>query len=155
MVTVAIVAILAALAYPKFNKMRASLRLASAARSLYGDLQLARLKAIENSVSYTVIFDQKVSGQTYSYVVIEDKNNNGECDSPECSTTGNDVVIKKVVIEDEFPGVTISNNTIPNKAVRFTPRGLSTTGGTVTFKNDYGRTAKVVVSIIGRIRMEM
>ncbi len=152
MVAIAIVAILTGIAYPSFRKMRASLRLNAAARALYGDIQLARIKAMEKSVSYTIIFGQQVSGVTYDYVIIEDKNNNGICDSPDCGTTGDDVIIKKVLISSEFPHISISPNI---SYLRFNMRGFVSSNGSITLTNQYGKSAKVTISALGRIKLEI
>jgi len=154
-----------------FRRMAADMRLKAAARRLYGDLQLAKIKAIEKSTSVSVIFDQPItegaSATTYSYVVIEDKDNNCQCNSPDCGTSGDDIILGKTLISKEFRGITISENTFPKNqdnlhALRFNAKGFPKKGtdngfasGTVTLSNQYGTTAQVIVNSLGRIRLKL
>ena len=168
MVVVAIIAVVAGVAYPTFRSMGANMRVKAAARRLYGDLQLAKMKAIEKNTSHTVIFGQPITEgsntTTYSYVIIEDKDHNCECNCTECGGTGSDVIVNKTIIGNEFRGISISGNTLGINddglhATRFDTKGFpkSNSGGfgagTVTFTNQYGNIAKVVISSLGKISL--
>jgi len=174
LVVVAIIAVIAGVAYPTFRSMGANMRVKAAARRLYGDLQLAKMRAIEKSTSHTVIFGQTVSNIIYDYVIIEDRDHNEppagtgfcECECTACGGTGNDVIVNKTIIGDEFKGVSISGNTLgtnndspPLHVIRFDTRGFPRNNsggfgaGTVTFTNQYGNTAQVIITSLGKIKL--
>lgn len=155
-VTVAVLAILAAIAVPSFRDTLDKRRLIGAAEQLYGDLQYARSEAINSKAHVVVSFTG--SGTPWCYGLA----------TASCScTTSNDCHlhnIEKVVSQQGFNNVSLTGNTFPGGATAFEPRrGIARLPsnaiafGRATFTVNAGtsnaRTLEVVVSEFGRVRI--
>jgi len=79
MITIAIIAVLAAIAVPNMIGWRSGTKLQGAVENLRGDLQWAKLKAVQESEFVTVLF---LAGGT-SYEVFMDSTPNGVRDAGE------------------------------------------------------------------------
>jgi len=157
---VAIIGIVLAIAVPTFSRFKASSKVKGTAMLVYGDLNLAKIKAMETGVSHTVIFGQQIGGVTYDYVVIKDDDGDCEYDDPD------EEVLRRVLFADDYQGVSIQNNTLANNddglpAVRFNSKGFSKNNsggfgaGTITLQESrYSMTKDVVISSMGRIKIE-
>ena len=159
MTVIVIIGILLAIAIPTFARFRADSKLRGTALLLYGDLNFAKIKAMETGVSHTVIFGQQIENTTYTYVVIKD-------DDVDCEYDSGEDIVKKVLFTDTYKGISIQNTTLPNNddglpAVRFNNKGISknNTGGfgagTITLQeNTYNNTKDVVISSLGRVKIQ-
>jgi len=157
---VAIIGIVLAIAIPTFSRFKAGSKLKGTAMLLYGDLNFAKIKAMETGVSHTVIFGQQIGGTTYAYVVIKDDDADCEYDDPD------EDLLKKVLFTDDYEGISIQKNTLGNNddglpAIRFNNKGISknNTGGfgagTITLQeNKYNKTIDVVISSMGRVKIQ-
>lgn len=135
----AIVAVLAAVAYPQFKPDR----LAAAARTMHGDLAYARTLAINRRASVRVIFDLADGNggvMDTRYKIHRDADDNGEIDPGE-EVTNRD-------LQTDFTGISFSAN---RGAAVFSPLGTSNSG-TITL-TDGSDAKRVIFSWTGRIRI--
>jgi type IV fimbrial biogenesis protein FimT len=164
LVTIAIIAILSAIAIPRFSQWLPNYRLKSAARDVVSNFQMAKLTAIKKGVNCTITFNKTIGGTFYNYVVYEDANNNLEYDA-------GDQVVNKVVFSDHYAGVsfdtaqgggdgldfTDNDNSLPSTAFRLNGLTRDNAGGsgagTVFLKNGQNKTASISVSAAGNVRI--
>jgi len=138
-VVTAIVAILAAMAYPQFRPDE----LSAATRMMHGDLEHSRTLAIDRKSKVRVIFEvldgegETVNGQ---YKIHQDKDGDGQIDP------GEDVTIRNLCTD--YRGVTFNSN---RQAAVFYPQGTSNSG-TVTL-TDGSDSKRVIFSWTGRVRI--
>jgi prepilin-type N-terminal cleavage/methylation domain-containing protein len=142
MVTVAILAILVALAMPSFNAFVAKGRLSGAAEALAQDLQLARSEALRLNTEVRFSFSP---GSTWCYGSI--------ASSTACScTTANDCTLRQVD-GSAYAGVTMSmpDPTFASNTAIFTARqGLANTGA-VQFTHPNAGTLRVSLGAAGQV----
>ncbi|HOF04781.1 MAG TPA: GspH/FimT family pseudopilin, partial [Syntrophales bacterium] len=81
-IVIAVMTIIAALAYPNFQGFMASRRLNGAARQVQGDLLAARMRAVSENREIKVKF---INGNQYT--MFYDYNNNGQVDTGEAIET--------------------------------------------------------------------
>jgi type IV fimbrial biogenesis protein FimT len=117
MVTLAIIAVVLAIAIPAYNTQVPRFRLNGAARKVMGDLMGARMNAVKLNTTVTVNFDGALNTYTVSYV-----NEDG------------DTVSETFNIQTHFPGVSID----ADASVIFSSSGIRGTGSSasVTIEND-------------------
>ena len=142
MTVLAITTILSALAIPNLIAWRDSAKLNSAARTLMSDLSLARITAIKSynpgGVGVRVLF----SNSGYTVFIDDDKNNTVD--------TG-----EEVIRHADYPaGVTMIVCTFTGNRTLFVRTGWVSPAGTVTLSRGRGSLMNVVVSSVGRIRVE-
>ena len=138
-IVTAIIAVLAAVAYPQFRPDEVE----GAASMMHGDLEYARSLAINNKNRVRVMFDlldghgKTLDGQ---YKIHDDTDDDGEIDP------GEDAAIR--TLQEDFKSVSFSAN---RKAAIFNPQGTSNSG-TVTVTNG-SDSKRIVFSWTGRIRI--
>ncbi len=125
LVALAVLGLLLSLGLPPFKRLMAAIRLSGAAQHLASDLHLARFQAIARSTTARLLF----RGTGYELQV-------GDQD-PE-------------PLRELPPGVQITRIT---RTPVFYPRGTAVPAGSITLSNASG-SKRVVVSIVGRIRVE-
>lgn len=138
LVVTAIMSILTAIAVPNFVSMRPSLRLNGASRQVFGKLMWARAQAVEENITYSVVFTNNHAMQ-----IIRDANANGAADTGEST--------ESVDIQTEYPDCTFavtSGDTTPN----FHGRGTADGQTEITISNTAG-TRRVTVTATGNIRI--
>jgi type IV fimbrial biogenesis protein FimT len=138
-VVMAIIAILTTLAYPQFKPDE----LSGATRMMHGDLQHARMLAVDQRSRVTVLFEVlNGSGETIAgqYKIHQDKNSDGQIDLGEVVTIRN--------LSTDYRGVTFNAN---RPAAVFYPQGTANSG-TVTL-TDGSDSKRVIFSWTGRIRI--
>lgn len=144
MITIAIAAILSALAIPNWLAWRATAKINGAVTTLRGDLEMAKMRAIKENASVAAVFT--ASG----YNIFIDNGAGGGI--PDDSTqNGSEIILRTRQLS---PGVTASNNFV--NTVSFNGRGRPTPllGGTVTLADGGGNQRLVVFSMVGRIRVQ-
>ena len=156
-VTVAVLAILAAIAAPSFQETLNKRRLIGAAEQLYADLQYARSEAAKRNAYVVVTFTG--TGSTWCYGISTASCSCTATSGPSlCQLDG----VTKVVDQQGFKNVSLTGNTFPGGATAFEPqRGIARLPsnaiafGTATFTVNAGasnaRTSEVVVSSFGRV----
>ena len=161
MIVIAVLGILAAVAIPNYMDWLPKSRVNGAARELFTEMQLARMKAISENNNYVITFDTANN----NYSIYDDENNDGKGQGGEW--------VKTVNIQDNYPGIEfgyiVANNPdgdLITKAVTFTgdpkrfafrPTGLANKRGSVflipagSSKKDRQRDITVITT--GRVRL--
>ena len=161
MVTVAILAIIAAIAVPSYREYIPKVRASGAARELFTQIQLARQKAITKNNDYVITFD--VSDD--SYTIYNDEDSNGTLETGE--------VEKPIQMDEQHSGIVFGyvpgNNpsgspitrdvTFVSDKVTLKPTGLSNAGAVYIIpskdiaasRKDRQRAITVLTS--GRVRL--
>jgi prepilin-type N-terminal cleavage/methylation domain-containing protein len=126
---------LTAVAVPHVAVLRARWRLGAAARQVVMDLKVARARAMADVANRRVRFT--VPGSAYQH----QRQDNGR------------------YLDDGGPmalpeGISIGACSAVGSAVGFRPRGPATTFGTITLRNERGEQRRIVVDIVGRMRIE-
>ena len=141
LVVIALIAFVSAVAAPSLLKWRRAARLRGAAENLKGDLELAKLKAIQENGTVSVIFSAD------GYQMFVDNNKDWSPDTT-------DSMLRQRSLP---PGVNIeldqtSFGSMDDKA-RFYGRGTASNGHVLLVNGD-GDQKKVTVSELGRIIIE-
>jgi type IV fimbrial biogenesis protein FimT len=164
-VTIAILAIVAAIAIPGFARWLPDYRLRSAARDLFSNFQLAKLTAVKHNSNCTITFDgQPIGTKFYDYVVFVDTDNDMEYDA------GEEVVTKVLWTDYEGvrfdetksggDGIDFTNNDDTLPSIAFRPNGLprnnagAAGSGTVYLINSRNTRRSVTVSPAGNITIQ-
>jgi type IV fimbrial biogenesis protein FimT len=123
--TIGIAGILVGIAVPRFYALLPGIRLASAARQVATDLQLARMRAISQHANQTVAFNTTTA--TYTFGTTDTRN-----------------------LSQLYPGTTITSVSAGNPT--FTTTGTAAAQTTITLSNG-GVTKQVLVTTIGRVNI--
>jgi prepilin-type N-terminal cleavage/methylation domain-containing protein len=157
LMTIVILAILAAVAVPGFSVWLPKYRLKSAARDVVSNFQLAKMGAIKNNRAWAVVFHPGVTPG--KYFVCSDDNGDGWDGPP--AMGGNDVLEKAVDLEsygksvdfghgDATTNATSGGGTFPGDHISFTanvatfsPKGTVPRWGYVYLSNKRGGSCAV------------
>ncbi|MDO9371047.1 MAG: GspH/FimT family pseudopilin [Gammaproteobacteria bacterium] len=151
MVTVAVIAILAAIAVPAFQNIIDKRRLKEAAEQLYSDMQYARGEALKQNTPVTVAFGG-VGGTSWCYGIDDTPATACDCaNSPgNCTING----VEKVVTSTGFRGISITSTTFGGNDTGFdSVRGMSIENGTASLSSSTGSKVDVIVGRVGRVRL--
>jgi type IV fimbrial biogenesis protein FimT len=164
LMTIVILAILAAVAVPGFSVWLPNHRLKAAARDMVSNFQLAKLTAVKRNTNCAITFNQVIGARIYDYVVYVDSDNDLEYDA------GEEVVTRKCwtdygstsydLSQGGGDGLTFMNNDDGLPSIAFQSKGFPVNNisglgmGTVFLKNTNNRTTSVVVSSAGNIRID-
>ncbi len=152
MVTVAVIAILAAIAAPTFQDILDKRRLKGAAEQLYSDLQYARSEALKQNKIVYVVFGGLGTNTAWCYGIDDDNTTVCDCINSPANCTVNGV--QKVVAGTEFRGISITSTTFGSNDTGFEPaRGTTIDNGVASLSSSAGRWANVVVANVGRVRL--
>lgn len=160
LIVIAIMGILAGVAFPMMLNWLPNMRLRGAARDVYSVMQRARAEAIERGVNVTVGFNTA----TDAYILFLDNGAGG-------GNADNDVLdgsepallrsgpLPNGVAFDPDPAVVADGDGVSfgGNALVFTPRGLPAgigNGTVALWVPATGRQRSVTVSIAGRVRMQ-
>jgi Tfp pilus assembly protein FimT len=127
--------VLAALSAPRLTAWLPDWRLDAAARQVVLDLRVARARAMAEQRARRILF--AAIGDTYR----------------------RQQRVGSVYTDDGPPvalprGVDLLDCSAAQEAIAFTPRGTSSSFGTVTLRNAHGRERQIVVDIVGRVRVQ-
>ena len=142
LIVIFMIAFISTIAVPGIMKWRSAAKLRGATENLKGNLELAKMKAIQKNGSVSVLFDEN------GYQVFVDNDKNWDPDS-----------ISGVLVTRRLPpGIKIDLNQggFGNKdyyGTRFLGRATADSG-TVYLENSKGTVKKIIVSSVGRIRTE-
>jgi len=138
MIVFAIMGVAMTIAIPAYNRtIKPTADLKGAARQVYSDIQLARLRAVSRNVACGLDFDSTAD----DYIVFEDGNGSGEYD-------GGETIVKRVALASQYgfadvsfdpnfgggDGVTLSGGGVIN-AFSFSTRGLPSPTGDMYLRN--------------------
>ena len=124
--TIGIAGILVGIAVPRFYALLPGIRLASAARQVATDLQLARMRAISQHATQMVLFN--TSTATYTFGTADTRN-----------------------LSQLYPGTTITSVSAGNPT--FTTTGTAAAQTTITLTNN-GVPKLIQVATIGRVNIQ-
>ena len=150
MVVVSIVGLGLAIGIPTYNStIKPTAHLNAAARLVYSDTQLARLRAVSENVRCGLAF----LSDPDRYIVFIDNNADSQWD-------GGDQNIKTVNLANDYPSVEYDTAhgggdgiSFANNAFTMAPRALATTGGSVFLTNTKGEGRQMAVTITGSVRI--
>ena len=160
MVTLAIIAIVAAISLPNISKWRANYRLNAAARDVVANLRHAQSEAAKRDKYCTITFNQPVGN--YDYAVYVDADKDLEYDSEEILIGIRFSDYKGVELdtgEGGGDGLTFANNDNSRPSVAFNSRGLpignggGSGAGSIYIKNTVNSKKEIQVSTAGSIRI--
>ncbi len=143
LISVLVMAILAAVAVPAFTGLFERNRLKSAADLFHTDLHWARSEAVKGNRN---VYLSVSSGAAWAYGI----GTGSACACTGSACTSCDL---KVVSSVDYGGVSIAASTL-GASVAFEPRqGQASTGGTASFQNAQGAGLNVVLSALGQPRL--
>lgn len=147
MVTIAIIAIVSAIAIPGYMSWLPNYRLRSAVLDLEGNIQQTRLQAIKHNQTWAVLFDQPND----IYYVCSNPGGNGLWDGPVSMGGDGDTVERTVDLADYNAGVNIT--AVSNAAFTFSNRGLAGFNYNVNLMNQSASSPnyRISVSISGGV----
>jgi type II secretory pathway pseudopilin PulG len=130
-VLVSLVGILYSLIFPSFNSINFSFQLLSLTKQIAADLKFTQQGAISSDFPYIITFKEN------SYNILSTQN-------------GEEKILKSSI----FPvGFSIKTN-FENNKLNFSIDGNPNRAGSIELSNSKGKTRKIYVSNIGRIRFE-
>ena len=144
MIVIAIAGILAALAVPGWLAWRANAKINGATTNLRGDLEMAKMRAIKENASVATLFT------TSGYTIFID-NGAGGGTPDDWTQNGGEILLRNRQL---VAGVTASNITFNTNRMRFNGRGRPVNLGRVVLTGSGGNQREVVVSIVGRIKLQ-
>lgn len=147
LIVVAIMGILAGIAFPLMLNWLPNMRLRGAARDVYSIMQRAKAEAIERGVNVAVAFNTAAG----TYTLFADVNGNRVQDAGEPNLFSSGPMPDDVALD---PAVGGDGCTFNGEVVVFTPRGLPLGTGTVGLIATTGRQRTVAISSAGRVRMQ-
>jgi type IV fimbrial biogenesis protein FimT len=163
LMTVGVLAILAAVAVPGFSVWLPNNRLKAAARDVVSNFQLAKLTAVKRNTNCAITFNQVIGAQIYDYVVYVDSDKDLEYDA------GEEVITRKCWTDYgstnyDFSkgggdGLSFTHNDEGLPSIAFQAKGfpINKLGGlgmgAVFLKNTNNRATSVILSSAGNIRI--
>ena len=151
MVTVAITAVLMAVAIPSMQQLIAKRRVAGVVNELASDLRYLRSVGVQNAVTVQLDFGSNIASTCYSLSTNKPEEENCDCNNPaSCNGVGVAPTAVKTVTLQRDDGVTVSSSLSP---LRFsgpsaTPQLNATV--TATVSSSLGGTARVWTNPTGR-----
>ena len=150
MVVIAIISVSLIIAIPTYHlTIKPTVSLNGAARQLYSDVQLTRLRAVSDNTRCGLFFSAGPG-----YTIFRDNNSNSQYDAGE-------EVIKTVNLSNEYPKVQFDTSqgggdgiNFANNSFSMTAKGLATLDGEVYLINNKGKGRRIDVNIMGGVRLE-
>ncbi len=144
MVTIAILAIAAAVAIPNIIQWRSGTNLRGSANNLRADLNMAKMMAVRENALVVVNFN----GNGYEIFV-----DNGSSSGDWVWQPADE---RRLISRILQPGVRIDSNTFPGNRTRFNERGLPDPGqlGTVVLVSTSGEQNQIGLNRLGRVDLQ-
>lgn len=150
MITVVVLAVVAAIAAPSFTEIIDRRKLNGAGERLFADLMFAKTEAIKRNTPVRVTF--KGSGATWCYGIAV----NADCDCtdnvPACTIDG----VTKIVNQTDYSArvsVDAADSSFDDSFTSFTPLRGAANAGNLQFSISSGAELRTVVSSFGRVRL--
>ena len=163
LMTIGVLAVLAAVAVPGFSVWLPNHRLKAAARDVVSNFQLAKLTAVKRNTNCAITFNQVIGAQTYDYVVYVDSDKDLEYDA------GEEVITRKCWTDygsttydfskggGDVLSFTQNDEGLPSIAFQAKGFPINKLGGlgmgAVFLKNTNNRATSVILSSAGNIRI--
>jgi len=155
LIIVAILGVLVSMAVPSMSSIIEGRKLRAAAEQAFADFQFVKTESIKRNTFVRLDFTGFGSGNDWCYGFKV----NADCDCTETDSSQTDFCeidgVKKVINQDNYDGsVTLSNASTPfSGEASFNPMRGTTTSGNIEFELSSGEKIRIVVSILGRIRI--
>lgn len=148
MVTVVVIAILAAVALPSFQDMQARTRVKAAAENIYSNIQYARSEGIKQNRGLAASI---ATGADWCVGITNDLAG-CDCGTPgDCSFAVNGNAQEFNSLGTNYPTTSLATATT---LVRFDgQRGMTTDNSTITLSGENNYSARIVISRMGRISL--
>lgn len=143
LVSIMIIAVLAAIAVPSFTGMLAGNRLKGAANQLYTDLHFAKSESVRRNAN---IFFRAATGSSWSYAI--GTNSACSCTGSACSNCD-----LKTLSSSDYSGISIASSTFGSGISFSSIQARPSAGGSVTFQNSEGVQLRVLLNLVGRPRI--
>jgi len=158
-VVVVILAFVAAIGIPTYHlTIKPTAHLKGAARQLYSDIQLARLRAVSRNVRCGMVFS---AGPSYILFVDDNPQNSQYEYTDDGDDTNDEEVIKTVNLGNYYQGVHFDTAhgggdgiDFANSSFSFSPRGMPDPDGDIYLKNEKGEGRRIIVNLMGGVRLE-
>lgn len=147
LVVVAVLGVLAAVALPSYRHMVDNARLRGITELQVAALRLTMSESIKRGLPVSVTYREATSGLDWCYGLSVGT----ACDcrvSGQCQVDG----VERVTWGHEHPGIGLVAG-LSGKRFSFQPRRGTVTAGNVQFTGPHGKSLRVVVSGLGRIRI--
>lgn len=144
-IVLSLFALLSAIATPSLLNWRSNAKLRGAASNLKSDLELAKLKAIQENGMVAINFSED------GYTVFKDDGATKGIHDPSENLYGSQSLPAGVKID--LGETTFTDDGHGGQYTRFSGKG-TTQNGTAHLANSRGTTKKVTINILGRIRIE-
>jgi len=160
MVAIAIVAILAAVAFGSLNTLVPRYQVKSAAQDLRSDLQRVKMEAVKSNQEALITFDKADAGSQGGYTTCINNDGNQICDEAQ----GDVILAQKTFTANNYKHALLKNPGFTNgEHFKFNSRGIPVqddgsyfSSGSVEIENgkDSNYTLSITVSPSGRIRID-
>lgn len=160
MIALAIVAILAAVAFGGLSTLVPRYQVKSAAQDLRAELQKAKMEAVKSNQETLIIFDKADAGSQGGYTTCINNDGNQVCDEDQ----GDVLIAEKTFSADNYKQALLKNPGFTNgEHFKFNSRGIPVqddgsyfSSGSVEIENgkDSSYTLSITVSPSGRIRID-
>lgn len=145
LIVVALIGIIAGIAFPSVRDWKQRADLNADARRLYGFFQKARMEAVKRRADCFIVSDQVVNGTQFDYISFIDSeppnaNNNGVYDAGE-EVTHTGLYANSVSVAAPFAG-------------SFDRRGLIDAASTITLQSVTGAQRNLIINIRGKMRIQ-
>jgi type IV fimbrial biogenesis protein FimT len=147
LVVLSLVAILAVLAAPSWQRYSEKQKIRGAATALLGDLNLLRSEAIQRNKTVTVHFS---TGTAWCYGLSEDPAQSCNCSlAPQtCTIDG----VARLTTAEDFRQVQLFSTTFANGKTGFEPtRGMALNQGSLLLQSSSGYSVTITLNPVGRI----
>lgn len=147
MVTIAIIAILSAIAIPNIIAWVPKFKIGGAARDVLAILQKTRVQAVKENTNFVLMFD---TGNA-RYTAFRDDGAGTPANSGNGVLDGGEAVIVQNTLAN---GVDISATTLPGDLVAFDTQGIASTAGTITLTDNSGNVRQISLELAGSSRIQ-
>jgi len=150
MITLAVLAILVALAAPSFSDILDRRKLNGASEELFSTLVFAKTETIKRNTPVHISFAG--TGATWCYGLSVNSSCDCSDNAPACTIDG----VTKIISQVDYSGVSVdaASSTLDDNSTSFNPRrGAAATSGTLTFSIPSGDEISVELSTVGRVKL--
>jgi type IV fimbrial biogenesis protein FimT len=147
MVTIAIIAILSAIAIPNFIAWIPKFKLGGGCRDVLAILQKTRVQAVKDNTSYVLMFD---TGNE-SYTAFLDDGAGNPADAGNGVLDGGETVLVQKTLAN---GIDITATTLPGDLVVFDTQGVASTAGSITLTDNSGNSRQILLELAGSSRIQ-
>ena len=147
MVTIAIIAILSAIAIPNFIAWIPKFKLGGGCRDVLAILQKTRVQAVKDNTSYVLMFN--TGNESYT-AFLDDGGGDPANSGNGVLDAGERVLVQKTLAN----GIDITATTLPGDLVVFDTQGVASTAGSITLTDNSGNARQILLELAGSSRIQ-